>query len=139
MSSPVSEESKDEFNLEKEMADVPDMNFMEKVQVQKPEPRANEYYIKNPGFMDSDRLVSRGMFLNKKMPTKFRFSQTNNPIDNEFLNVNSGSTDPFKPAPHYEEVRKKDVSNGMILSKRRRTVNIETGEFAFMYTDLRKD
>ncbi len=121
------------------MSDIPDMNFIEKVKVKKAEPSTNDFYMKSPGYMDSDRLLSRSPVFGKNHLPRFRFSQTNSPIDNEYLNQLSGSTDPLKPALHYEQVRKQGTSNGVLLNNKRRTVNFETGDYPEMFSELRKD
>lgn len=132
-------EGLEDLNLDDGIPDIPDMNFIEKVKVKKPEPKANEYYIKNPGYMDSDSLLNKSQTSKKNVSPKFRFAQTNSPIAFEFLNPEAGSTDPLKPAIHYEEIRKKGTSNGILLNNRRRTVNFETGQYPEMYLELRKD
>jgi hypothetical protein len=117
------------------------MNFIEKIKVQKPEKKENSYYLENPGFMDNDAYVKGGITsLKKNNPSRFRFSQMSaSPIENEFLNPNAGGTDPAEPTPHYEQIRKSKISNGVVLSQKRRTVNVETGDFPEMFLDLRKD
>jgi hypothetical protein len=114
------------------------MNFIQKIKAKKPEPNDNEYYMKNPGYMDSDSFFKNSKLDKNSLP-KFRFSQTNSPIDNEFLNPNAGSTDPMRPPIHIEEVRRKGTSNGVLLNNKRRTVNFETGIYPEMYLELKKD
>jgi len=123
------------------MDDIPDMNFIEKIKVNKAEKKDNSYYMENPGFMDNDVYVKGGITsIKKNNPAKLRFAQISaSPIDNEFLNQNAGSTDPAEPTPHYEQIRKTKLSNGIVLSNKRRTINTETGDFPEMFLDLRKD
>jgi hypothetical protein len=115
------------------------MNFLENIKVKKSEPNQNDYYMHTAGFMDSDNFIKRGLTSFKKNDsTRYRFSQAS-PIDNEFLNSGAGSNDPLVPAKHHEEIRRKDISNGVLLNRRRRTVNFETGDYPEMFLDLKKD
>ncbi len=121
------------------MDDMPDMSMIEKISATKPQPVDNSFYVNNPGFMDSDKLINKISLNKSKRVNNFRFAQTNSPIDNDYLNPDAGSTDPMKPGEHYETIRRRGVSNGVVLNNRRRTVNFEDGILSEMYLELRKD
>ena len=66
--------------------------------------------------------------------------------DDEYYNPNVGvtfffiqNTDPNKPPSDSEGNRKKEISNGMLLSNKKRTINVETGKYKDIYGSLSKD
>jgi hypothetical protein len=70
----------------------------------------------------------------KDIDRKHRFKQ-----DDEFFNVNEGSSDRNFPLKDLEILRKEGLSNGLIMFDRKRTANIESGKYSKYYTELRKD
>ncbi len=64
-----------------------------------------------------------------------RFSQQSD----EYFNPNLTNTDLSNPGKDSEMIRQEGLSNGIVLSNKKRTANFETGEFPEMYLDLKKD
>jgi hypothetical protein len=100
--------------------------------------------LNQPGYIDpwmgirKSSLKNRRGYRNQAIKRKnsMRFTQKQ---DEDYFNPNPQNSDANIPGKELEMIRHEGLSNGVVLSKNKRTANFETGEFPDMFYDLKKD
>ncbi len=80
-----------------------------------------------PGYIDPQANITS--------PPNMRFAEQ----DEDYFNPKGKSSDANIPGKEIEIIRQEGLSNGIVLVNKKRTANVETGEFTEMFSDLRKD
>lgn len=93
-----------------------------------------EDYSMRTGYLDVIKISHRDRASSQDDGKYARFKQ-----DEDYYNPNTGQTDRQKPMEEIEIIRKKGLSNGVIIFDRKRTVNFETGKYSHYFSELRKD
>ena len=121
-----------------ESLQIPDFDedlpgFLQKGSKSKPQPVEEYNRYDGLGFINPDKLIVDNK---NKYSSLMRFKGDS--PESMFNNIRASNPNPNAPAESVEQIRKQGLSNGIVLTDKKRSCNFETAKYAQIYLSLEK-